>query len=419
MHLIAKQDLTAVTKPFLHPFINDNQYHSLEDLINNISRYYETVIAHMPGNVYWLDSKCRGVGCNNNVLAMFGLSSIDEFYGMDFDKMQTVSQWATEATAKFKRDTLYVMHTGIPILNTEEPPIPHANGNLVYFLTSRVPVFNQRNEVIAVVGISIDITDRKRLEAARVEEELAKKHAAIFKQAAGSIAHDLRTPLASIRFAINGIEQMYNKILQGYELAVANNLIETDPADKLTLFQRTIESAKRELTFANNYIDMTLNNIRHDEQLDTSHYTLHAIAPIIEHSLRAYPFQTEEATLVTWQHTLDFMFWGDDAYVKNILNNLLKNALFHIHKAQKGQIRIWLEQGALENRLYFEDTAEGAPAEVIACIFDNFYSTRKEGSGLGLTFCKMAMLSFGGNIHAESEYREYMRFILTFPKQKQ
>ena len=52
-----------------------------------VSHYYESIISCMPGNVYWLSTTGVAQGCNKNVLAMFGFSSIDEFRGLDFEGM--------------------------------------------------------------------------------------------------------------------------------------------------------------------------------------------------------------------------------------------------------------------------------------------------------------------------------------------
>lgn len=62
-----------------------------------------------------------------------------------------------------------------------------------------------------------------------------------------------------------------------------------------------------------------------------------------------------------------------------------------------------------------KDTAKGAPPEVVENLFKSFYSKRRGGTGLGLTFCKKIMNSFGGDITATSVEGEYMQFLLSFP----
>jgi DNA-binding CsgD family transcriptional regulator len=124
--------------------------------------YYENIIACMPGNVYWIDKNCKTVGCNQNVLNMFGFKSPSEFKRLTFKEMKKIGKWSTEATRTFEEDTRSVIETGQAKLNIEEPPIPHCNRGLIYFLSSRTPLFDKKNNVVGVIGISIDVTQRKQ-----------------------------------------------------------------------------------------------------------------------------------------------------------------------------------------------------------------------------------------------------------------
>jgi len=128
---------------------------------NESTPSYEAIIANMPGNVYWLDQNGNAVGCNNNVLKMFGFKSLAEFKGLTFEEMGKKGNWSPQATQSFKRDTLEVIMTGKAKLNIEEPAIPGADGRLIHFLTNRVPLYNHDNTIVGVIGISIDITDHK------------------------------------------------------------------------------------------------------------------------------------------------------------------------------------------------------------------------------------------------------------------
>jgi signal transduction histidine kinase len=53
----------------------------------------------------------------------------------------------------------------------------------------------------------------------------------------------------------------------------------------------------------------------------------------------------------------------------------------------------------------------------LANLFDHFYTTTFMGTGIGLSFCKLVMERFGGDIFCESEEGAYTRFTLLFPKQ--
>ncbi|HBC71240.1 MAG TPA: ATP-binding protein [Coxiellaceae bacterium] len=102
-----------------------------------------------------------------------------------------------------------------------------------------------------------------------------------------------------------------------------------------------------------------------------------------------------------------------------MLFNLLKNALYYIARARKGQIYIHLENRENENRLYFKDTGKGIAKEMLSHIFNRFYSKTDGGVGIGLSFCKMAMEWMGGSITCQSVEGEYTEFVLHFPIPKE
>src|SRR5579864_4481635 len=171
---------------------------TVENIIVGIVNYYNDIIDKMPGNVYLYDKNCRIVECNRNVLNMFNLTSL-QVRNLSYEELGELAGWSPEAIISFKRDTLEVLHTGKPKLNVDEPPIPHHNGRTIYFLTSRVPLFNSTGEVIGVVGISVDITERKQMELAlikaKAESEAANKLKAEFIH---NMEHDIRTPFSGI-----------------------------------------------------------------------------------------------------------------------------------------------------------------------------------------------------------------------------
>ena len=115
---------------------------SIEEIVEYVVHYYESIIYCMPGNVYWLDKHGTALGCNKNVLNMFGLKSLTQFKNLTFEEMGKIGSWSLEATQSFKKDTLEVTYTGKAKLNIEEPIIPNSDGKLIHFLTSRVPLFD-------------------------------------------------------------------------------------------------------------------------------------------------------------------------------------------------------------------------------------------------------------------------------------
>ena len=116
--------------------------------IQEVHEYYQKIISCMPNNVYWLDSNCITQGCNNNVLKFVGLKTLDEFVGLTYEKMGEIAGWTEGHAAIYKKDDIEVMLTGTPKLNVEDPPVHDANGNTTYYLTSRMPVFDEKQKIV-------------------------------------------------------------------------------------------------------------------------------------------------------------------------------------------------------------------------------------------------------------------------------
>jgi C4-dicarboxylate-specific signal transduction histidine kinase len=107
---------------------------------------------------------------------------------------------------------------------------------------------------------------------------------------------------------------------------------------------------------------------------------------------------------------------GNEILMIRILSNLIKNPLEQIRNNNRGKIFITTERGEKENLLYVKDTAGAAPSEVVEHLFDGYKTTKKGGTGIGLSFSKRTMTDFGGDITCHSEYPNYIEFVLSFPK---
>src|ERR1700733_10323838 len=104
----------------------------------------------------------------------------------------------------------------------------------------------------------------------------------------------------------------------------------------------------------------------------------------------------------------DFQFSGNQTLVTHVIMNLLKNAIFYILKAKKGEVNVWLEKHEERNEIHFKDTGTGIKKHILPHIFDTFFTTSSSaGTGIGLAFSKMVMRSHKGDIHCESQEGEY------------
>lgn len=109
----------------------------------------------------------------------------------------------------------------------------------------------------------------------------------------------------------------------------------------------------------------------------------------------------------------------DRQMMERVLDNLISNAVHHTTSGGKIDVRAEAKDGSVV--LSVEDNGAGIPPEYLDKIFEKFVQLDRKkaklrtGSGLGLTFCKLAVESHGGGIRVESELNKGSKFIITLP----
>jgi len=105
---------------------------------------------------------------------------------------------------------------------------------------------------------------------------------------------------------------------------------------------------------------------------------------------------------------------ADENLLEQILINLIKNSLFALEGREKPTIR--LNAWESENHVYIEirDNGKGIPEELIEKIFTPFFTTRKGGSGIGLSLARQVMYMHKGSIHVNSQEGKQSTFTLMF-----
>ena len=105
----------------------------------------------------------------------------------------------------------------------------------------------------------------------------------------------------------------------------------------------------------------------------------------------------------------------DTNLVDQVMINLLVNAIEAVKDREEARITLSAEvQSNSKTLVKITDNGLGMPPELLDKIFIPFFSTRKTGSGIGLSLCKQIMLLHKGNIQVQSTEGKGSTFILTF-----
>jgi len=115
--------------------------------------------------IFFKNKELRYMGCNNAFARDAGVERAEDLIGKDDYQLA----WKEQA-GLYQTDDLGVIETGVPKLSYEEPQTT-PGGHQIWLRTSKVPLRNEANQIIGVLGMYEDITERKKVEEALRESQ--------------------------------------------------------------------------------------------------------------------------------------------------------------------------------------------------------------------------------------------------------
>jgi PAS domain S-box-containing protein len=277
-----------------------------------------------------------------------------------------------------------------------ERPIVMPNGNLRHNLLQSSPVRDEVGNIVAMLEIVMDITERKRL-----EEDLKRKTAELealnkeLESFSYSVSHDLRAPLRSI----DGFSQV---LLEDY----AENL-NTQGKDYL---QRVRTATQRMAEIIDALLELS-RVIRSELQLEQ--VDLSEMAQKIAIELQ----KSQPERQVEFIITPGLITNGDARLLKLVLENLLGNAWKFTGKQPHPKIEFSVTNPEGESVYFVRDNGAGfdiAYADKLFSAFRRLHSADEfSGIGIGLATVKRIIHRHGGRVWAEGEVGKGATFYFT------
>ncbi len=234
--------------------------------------------------------------------------------------------------------------------------------------------------------------------------------------AATTIAHEIRTPMNNISMQAAFLEEYLPEIVRGYRAARDQGLVTLPlPETALITVQEAGANMVNQVSCSNAVIDILLASVRL-ERVDTSSFEPLSMQSCVAEAIRTFPFQENERERVTVSVAQNFWFYGSRPLLVFVMFNLIKNAMYALHAARKGDIHILVQGGERSNLLVVKDTGSGIHPNHLPKIFDTYFTTKEmSGLGIGLSFCMRVIKAFGGQLGCSSVYGEYTEFTAAFP----
>lgn len=371
---------------------------------NNFQSYFTNIVDCIPGSLYCKNLEGRYLWCNQFMLDTLGFDSLNKIIGKtDFDL------WPDNAH-KMQQNDRYVIKHGKTIFLEEM--FVHRNAKTLHFTGVKMPLRNDNNKIIGIIGNILDITQLKQIETelrtAKEKAEQANEANQEKNKFISNMEHDLRTPCIGILQTIHRLE--HTKKVQStvkkeltYIAQASNQLLEL--LDDILYLSR-IKSGEIPILFKKFNIKKMIDNITAWEQ----------------------PIAREKGIeLITHcDNNIPKILISDKHRVQRILINLINNAVKFTEKGSvKSAIKLikHIDNKHVLLQISVKDTGIGIPKNQQEIIYERFFRVtslnhnKYKGSGLGLSIVKQFVDELGGEIEVKSQRNKGTEFICVIPLQ--
>lgn len=266
-----------------------------------------------------------------------------------------------------------------------------------------------------------DVTEIKKKTAEAIETERIQALTLL----AGSLAHEIGNPLNALSIHTQLMEREIKKIktlIPSEQYIKANEQnVKTDIILNFKTLEQSVEKLEKYVKIANGEI----------KRLDyiMSQY-LQAIRPsppklkpgdlniVVKDTIALLYPEIENRKIILQEHlapNLPIVSF-DYNQIKQVLINLIKNAIQAMTKG--GTLTIETGYSADDVWVCVSDTGKGIPMEVMNRIFEPFYTTKRQGTGIGLMIVQRIIRDHRGKIEIESRPGEGTKFRIRLPLQK-
>lgn len=237
---------------------------------------------------------------------------------------------------------------------------------------------------------------------------------------AAGLAHEMRTPLATLQIQAKVLHDYLPELILGYRLAKDSGMVANGIDDyMLGHLSNSARILEKEVTKANHAIDM-LMALTTADYLNEKDFKQFSMKECVEQAVSRVPYKNDLEKIVYLDVKSDFIVLASNEFLIFVIINLINNSLDALKNNEVGRINITVVSDENSNRVEFLDDGVGIESDILPHIFDRFFTTKNRGinSGVGLAFCRNVMESFGGSITCESRRGEYTLFTLCFKANK-
>ncbi|MDR7001893.1 transporter substrate-binding domain-containing protein [Neobacillus niacini] len=261
------------------------------------------------------------------------------------------------------------------------------NGERKVIYYSLNKMFNSLENQAGYLLSMNDETEKKKLEQKLITQE--KLHA--LGQLVAGVAHEIRNPLTSIKTFIDLIPRKYDQ-----------------PKFQKVLMEHLPEEVNRLNRIVTDLIDYARPSLPNIQPCTAPQLT----------SLLAILQVTMDKNRIDFEQCIeaDLVFNIDPQQIRQVLLNLLLNAIHAVEETEVKKIKIIMEKEDFEKgRIVIRDTGKGMEQGELNHIFEPFFTTKGKGVGLGLTLSYNLIKENNGDIQVNSIPNKGTAFTVLLP----
>ncbi|MDA3891913.1 MAG: PAS domain S-box protein [Salinivirgaceae bacterium] len=367
-----------------------------ENALNNANKMLQLVIDHIPERVFWKDLDSNYLGCNKNFALDAGCEKTKDAIGKN-----DMELYENHLAQRYRLLDFEIINSGLAKINMEETEGDETEGQR-FFKTNRVPIRDDQNRIIGVLGTYEDITSLKKMQEDLVASKIKAEESDRLKSSfLANMSHEIRTPMNGIiGFSqLLSVETKFDENTREYI-----DIIMSSGEQLLSIVDDILNISKIEtgqVTVYNKEVDVTS--------------FLQKMLPVFE--LKAQNNNNAVKLNINIPESKNRVV-TDATKLQQVISNMITNA---IKFTNNGIVEYGcsFQNGALQ--FYVKDNGIGILKEQTAKIFDRFLQLGKTaienqgGVGLGLSICRGLVSLLGGEIWVESEEGLGSTFYFTIP----
>lgn len=262
-------------------------------------------------------------------------------------------------------------------------------GRTAWMETHAAPLRDARGTIYALLGITRDITEHKQAEeqARRHQTELARvARLSTMGEMATGIAHELNQPLSAIaNFARGCIRRLRTDGM--------------NPGELIEPLEEVCDQAERAGEILRHVRDFVRKSELQMKPLDINQI-VRTVVKFTEHEAR------QQGAIVRLDLDAGLpRVQADAIMIEQVICNLVRNSVEAMAEAQSQRREVTIRTRLIGGELVeieVGDTGPGIDGAIIDQVFDQFFTTKPDGVGMGLSISRSIVESHGGRVRAES-----------------